>query len=354
MLSAPMLDAQYSGPVSPAAQAVFTRAQGLAQNGSGAAARLLVDSVIAASSSDSPVYPEALYLRAQFAAAPADAERDYRHLIVDYPLSPHVGDALLAVGHFEMARGDRAAAEMHLQRFIAENPGDSTRAQAGLDLAKLLLDDGQLSRGCAALLADTVIVPASAIELRNRLDFYVPRCQGVDTNTAAARSQPATPDSSRITARAQLGSAQPDSLKDSVPRLPRDSSPGVRASSPKTPVPDSAQSSTRDSLGDSSRLTRSSRASSASKDTGKVAPKGRATTVHYTLQIAAYTEQADAEQEATKLGHLGLDARVVGSTKPFRVRIGLYDTRAAAEAAAAALKARQITTIVIDFAGEER
>ena len=74
LLSAAWLDAQYSAPVPPAALSVFVRAQDLAQKGSGAAARWLVDSVIAASPSDSPVYPEALYWRAQFAAAPADAE----------------------------------------------------------------------------------------------------------------------------------------------------------------------------------------------------------------------------------------------------------------------------------------
>ena len=79
---------------------------------------------------------------------------------------------------------------------------------------------------------------------------------------------------------------------------------------------------------DSTRSGRSSAPARASKDTGKAASKSGATTVHYTLQVAAYTEQADADQEATKLRNLGLDARVVGSVKPFRVRIGLYDTRA--------------------------
>ena len=77
----------------------------------------------AATPPDSPVYGEALYWRAALAATSTDAERDYRRLIVEYPLSSHVGDALYALAQLESARGDRAAsATTHLEQFLADNP----------------------------------------------------------------------------------------------------------------------------------------------------------------------------------------------------------------------------------------
>src|SRR3954470_18908402 len=76
------------------AESVFARARTLVVNGNGAAGRLLVDSVVAATEPDTPAYAEALYWRARLAVG-ADAERDYRRILVDFPLSPRSGDALL-------------------------------------------------------------------------------------------------------------------------------------------------------------------------------------------------------------------------------------------------------------------
>src|SRR3954463_16174466 len=78
-------------------EAVFTRARQLVVNGNGAAGRLLIDSVITAMPPDAPAYGDALYWRAALAATNTDAERDYRRVIVEYPLSSHTGDALFAL-----------------------------------------------------------------------------------------------------------------------------------------------------------------------------------------------------------------------------------------------------------------
>jgi len=66
------------------------------------------------------------------------------------------------------------------------------------------------------------------------------------------------------------------------------------------------------------------------------------------VQVAAY----DTRDAAVTLQHSliarGLEARIVGTTKPFRVRVGYYDTRAKADAAAAQLKAKQLTVYVTE------
>lgn len=53
----------------------------------------------------------------------------------------------------------------------------------------------------------------------------------------------------------------------------------------------------------------------------------------FTVQVAAYDLRGPADRLATTLRGQGLEARVVGKTKPFRVRVGRYATRAEAETA---------------------
>jgi len=84
-LGAPTINAQ--APARPA-DPVFVRAQQLVSDGNGAAGRALIDSVIAATPPIAPLYPQALFWRASLAASAADAESDYKHIVVDYPLAP--------------------------------------------------------------------------------------------------------------------------------------------------------------------------------------------------------------------------------------------------------------------------
>jgi cell division protein FtsN len=78
-------------------------------------------------------------------------------------------------------------------------------------------------------------------------------------------------------------------------------------------------------------------------------PKGK-----YTLQVASYTSRTDAEKLTNRLKARGLDARLVGVTKVFRVRIGHYQTRAAAAAAARELKTKKIDAFVTEIGAEEK
>src|SRR3569833_1994249 len=156
--------------------AVFNRARQLVVNGNGAGGRLLIDSVITATPTDSPVYGEALYWRAALAATSTDAERDYRRLIVEYPLSSHTGAALYALAQLENARGDKESAANHLGQLLADNPNRPDRPAATLLYVKLLLEQNQLPRGCSALRQTISAIPDSLVETRNQLEFYLPRC----------------------------------------------------------------------------------------------------------------------------------------------------------------------------------
>jgi len=280
---------------SPRADSVFARAKQLVVNGNGAAGRLLVDSVVAATSPDSAAYGEALYWRAALAATSVDAERDYRRLVVEYPLSPRASEALLQLAQLESARGDRQAASTHLNRFLLENKTSPERGRAALLLVRLSFEQNDPQHGCVVLARSLHEVPESEVELRNQLDYYSPRCENVDTTRATSTANATAP----------------------VPT-------------------DSARRDT-------------TRHGTSAKATGAAAVKGR-----YTLQVAAYGSRADADRLAKRLEARGLDVRVVGQAKVFRVRVGRYETRAAAAAAARDLKTKKIDAFVTEIGVEEK
>jgi len=179
------------------ADSVFARARQLVASGNGAAGRVLVDSVIAATTPDTPEYGEALYWRASLAATSTDAERDYRRVVVEYPLSTHSGDALLQLAQLEVARGDRGPASTHLDRFLLENPQHPERARAGLLLVRLLFEQNDLPRGCSVLRRTLSEVPDSSVETRNQLQYYSPRCAAADANPASQLPIAPSADTSR-------------------------------------------------------------------------------------------------------------------------------------------------------------
>src|SRR5215475_2274703 len=140
--------------------------------------------MVAAAIPGSPDYAEALYWRANLAVTGGDSERDYRVIVVEYPASPRAADALLQLAQLETARGDRAAAMVHLERFILENPNHPDRARTGLSLIRLAFEMNDVPRACLSLGRTLQEVPAENVELRNQLTYYSPRCVGVDTTPA--------------------------------------------------------------------------------------------------------------------------------------------------------------------------
>lgn len=276
-----------------AADAVFARARQLVVNGNGAAGRLLIDSVLSATAYVSPVYGEALYWRAALAVSSADAERDYRRLVVEYPVSSHIDEALLQLAQLESARGDRASATQHLDRYLTDYPKGAERPRATLLYVRLLLEQNDLPRGCSALRQTLRDIPDSAVETRNQLEYYVPRCSAADVTRGGA----APLDSVPIT---RADPQQRDSLRDERPHP-------------------------------------------------AVAPRAR-----FTLQVAAYKSKADADALARRLKARKLDARVVAGGKLYRVRVGRYTTRGAAVAAQKELKAKKIDAFVTEIGADDK
>lgn len=252
------LHAQATGRVTPRSDSLlYQRAQRLVAAGDGAEGRSLVDSMLAALSPSAPRYAEGLYWRAALAVNGVDAERDYRRVAVEYPLSERVHDALIRLAQLELARGDRALARAHLQRLLREHPPASARASAWYWLARLDLEENSPARACAALDSARAHLPAADSELADRV--------------ARARSG--------------CGARQPVAADASDSAL--------------------------------------------------------------TIQVAALPTRAAADRLRSRLAAQGHDARVVGTSAPFRVRVGRYASRADAERAAAALQRSRIEAWIV-------
>jgi hypothetical protein len=248
-------------------EAVFVRAQQMVTAGQDVAGRAVIDSVLAATPDDAPLYAEALFWRAQLSKTAAAAERDYRRISVEYPLSSRAQEALLRLAQLEMTRGDRSAARGHLERIQRQHPAGAASARASVTLAQLAFDDGDAVAGCAAVAAARDGLTSADVELRNQVDYFGPRCANLALTAARDTS-------------AMAASPRSDTAV-SRPAAARGPAPAPRA------------------------------------DTRR----------EYSVQVAAYDTRPAADSLAKRLAARGYAVRVVGEGKPYRVRVGRYATR---------------------------
>lgn len=167
-------EAQTSAP--PASDSVFLRAQRLVAAGQGAQGRAIVAQRLASAPPGSSRYAEALYWRAALAVTAADAERDLRNVVVEFPLSPWTADALMRLAQLELARGEKASALKHLDRIALEHASSASHARASFTAARVLLDANEIQRGCAKLSDAAMHASADDRGLQDQIARLRERC----------------------------------------------------------------------------------------------------------------------------------------------------------------------------------
>ncbi len=356
---APTINAQV--PARPA-DPVFVRAQQLVSDGNGAAGRALIDSVIAATPPIAPLYPQALFWRASLAASAADAESDYKHIVVDYPLAPQAADALLRLAQLELARGDRDAALAHLQRIPRDYPRSKSLARASYWTARVLFEKNDLPNACAANASALGQTDSTEVELRNQIQYQGQRCPSPAVAASSALAVNNTPPSN------------PTPLTS--PTTPTNAAPATTATPPATPAsrtnervtlhdsvvqtdrpkPPAEANDAKPSIVDPTKAPKTAVEKSPTKPAPvveKTAAKlavsaaASATTNGYSVQVAAYTKKPEAESLVSALKKRGYQARVDGSVAPYRVRIGRYSTEKDAEDALKRIRAKHMEGFVV-------
>ena len=311
---------------------VYRRAQGMVNDGNAAAGRALVDSMIEVAGPGTNDYAEGVYWRAVLAATAADAEMDYRRIVVDHPQSPRVEDALLRLAQLEMSRASYDGALRHLNRLVLEHPNGASRPRAGYWMARVLFEKNDIQRACAANADALSRTGANDAELRNQITYLNQRCAGVVLAVSPPAggavspplSTPPVADSTTTAAAAPVRTVPPEAviappvaITAPPPASPRVIAPGVE---PTVTLPPTAV-----------------------KTISRPASSGSG----FSVQVAAYNVKSQATAMVTKLKKSGYEARVSGTKAPFRVRIGVYETQAKAAAIQRSLKAKQITGFVV-------
>jgi cell division protein FtsN len=315
-----MVNAQAS---SRASDPVFARAQAMVSDGNGAAGRALIDSVIAATPTGAPLYPQALFWRASLASNAADAESDYRHIVVDYPLAPQAEDALLRLAQLELARGDRDGALVHLQRIQRDYPRSKSLARASYWTARVMFEKNDVPNACAANARAFAQADSGEIELRNQIQYQGQRCGSVALPQTAAA--PTTPTVNK-----------PETNAASAPSVPASTAP----SAPRIVAPSQAND-TKPSIVDPEKAPKAAAEKSPAKPVATGSTGGS-----FSVQVAAYNHRPDAEKLVSSLSKRGYAARVDGTAAPFRVRIGRYATNNEAEDALKKLKSKHMDGFV--------
>jgi cell division protein FtsN len=80
------------------------------------------------------------------------------------------------------------------------------------------------------------------------------------------------------------------------------------------------------------------------------APAERAasrTGAEFSVQVAAFNTRGSATALVKRLSELGFSARIVGTQRPYRVRVGRYATRQLAEDALRRMRAENVDGVVV-------
>ena len=364
--------------------ALYLRAQQMVANGDATAGRKLADSVAAAAPTGSAAYAEGLYWRATVADNARDSEHEYRQIIVDYPLSGRVPDALIRIGQLESARGENAAALQHFQRLVLEHPESPLHADGSYWVARMYFDANDVTRACTANADAVASVPAANVELKNRILFQQQRCRGVALATNASPAPVTVPvnkappavapkaPAAKAATKAETKTASKvvvadrgDTNSRAVTRAAEPAQEGMgtaRGAVSRAPTKeevDRALASAKRSEIVKAAMVRAERERAEKATQRDVPVAARMTPIEqsdeskagrgsYAVQVAAFGTKPPATLLVARLRGRGYNAYIDGTHALYRVRIGHYPTNAAAAAGLVRLKARKLDGFVVE------
>ena len=175
-------------PVRLAAQhdSILVMAVRRATEGFGDSARAMVRARLRTLQPTDSLYAEALYVKGVVAASPDSAVADFRRVIVEFAQSSWADEALLRLGQLTLAGGDAAGAQRSFERVLTDYPASNVRPQALYWSARVKLEAGETTAGCARL-AEARDAATTDVELGNQIAFYLQRCANLPAAAAPVR-----------------------------------------------------------------------------------------------------------------------------------------------------------------------
>jgi cell division septation protein DedD len=228
------------------------------------------------------------------ASTAGEMRRVLQRVTVEYASSSWADDALLRLVQMDYATRNFEGAARNLERLKLDFPASPLLPQAAYWAGRTYFDANNPAAACRWL-ADGMAQGQSDVELQNQLGYLYQRCDLRADSGALATADSTKRDSARTTSTA------------STPPPPTSQAPTPPAAAP-TPTPSPTA--------------------------------GAPVRTVYRVQIAAVATRKGAEDAAKKARPLGLTVLTVEEKGLYKVRVGEYTTREAAQNAAASLKAR--------------
>jgi cell division septation protein DedD len=305
-----------------------------AQEGQGDSARAAVQRLLDATPPTDTLYPQILYTQAMVANSAGDMRRQLQRVTVEYASSEWADDALLRLVQMDYATRNYDGAARNLERLRVDFPASPLMAQAAYWAARTYFDSNRPKDACRWL-ADGMAKAQTDIELQNQLGYLYQRCDLRADSTATAQAPGAqAPGASPAGAAARGDSGVRDTTRAATgaptPNPTPSAAPTPAAPTPTPPAPAASQAPTPSAPTTSAAPPAPAPAPSAARPARTV----------YRVQIAAVGSPKAAEDAARKARPLGLSVVTVQQGKLYKVRVGEYPTREAAQTAAASLKAK--------------
>ena len=337
-LSAATLLLALGGVASPASAQSDPRlvdAVRAAQEGRGDSARTIVDRLLTTTPPSDTLYPQILYTQAMVAGTAGDMRRLLQRVTVEYGTSSWADDALLRLVQMDYATRNFDGAARNLERLKLDFPATPLLPQAAYWAGRTYFDANNPSAACRWL-ADGMAQARNDVEVQNQLGYLYQRCDlRADTGAQAAATDSGRADSTgRVPPGAQAASAPPGGAAPTPAPVPVQA-PDVASAPPGAANP--SPSAANPSPATANPPPAAAPTPSAAPPAAASAPTGRTI---YRVQIAAVATRKGAEDAARKARPLGLSVVTVQEKGLYKVRLGEYPTREAAQNAAASLKAR--------------
>jgi sporulation related protein len=327
-----------------------------AQEGRGDSARTIVDRLLTATPPTDTLYPQILYTQAMVAGTAGDMRRLLQRVTVEYGTSSWADDALLRLVQMDYATRNFDGAARNLERLKLDFPATPLLPQAAYWAGRTYFDANNPTAACRWL-ADGMAQARNDVEVQNQLGYLYQRCDlRADTGARAAATDTARADSTgRVPPGGQAAAAPPAGAPS--PGAPSPSAPAPGAPSPGTPSPGTPPGGAAPSpapvpiqppgvanpppsAANPPPGAANAPPAAAPTPVSPAAPAGPAARTIYRVQIAAVATRKGAEDAARKARPLGLSVVTVQEKGLYKVRLGEYPTREAAQNAAASLKAR--------------
>ena len=139
-----------TAPAAPASvmPPAVERARALLEQGAGDQGRALLDSLVGAQRTGSMELADALYWRGVLAERVTEAERDWKRLVIEVPLSPRTADALVRLGELASLRGKTDEAAGYYERVVRDFPSGMARTKSLVWLARTAMERRETVKGC--------------------------------------------------------------------------------------------------------------------------------------------------------------------------------------------------------------